>query len=91
MRKKESKKRKKYVTKAEVEEGLHRGCVTRKDGSTWWNSDVGTWGCNPGEYIRYLRRETNLSYPKIAHDLRVDSGCDVSDGTVAKWGREKCR
>ena len=83
MRKKETKPRKKYVRYKDVQEGLHRPGIGQCG-----LLDT-TIACNPKTYVRYLRRETGLSYPKIAHDLRVDSGCDVSDGTVAKWGRGK--
>ena len=68
-------KRKKYVTYHQVIEGLHR---------YWCNSPS---ECDPKNYIQTLREETGLSYSKIAHDLRADSGTDVTDQTVYNWGK----
>ena len=75
-----AKKRKKYVSYEEVRQGLHRPlrCGMTND----------EWNCDPRNYIRTLKSETGLSYKKITHDLRVDSGVNVADSTVQLWGKK---
>lgn len=63
-----------YVTHRQVQLGLCR---------EW---DV-AFECYPGEYLRTLRRETGLSWAKLAHDLSVDSGCVVSEANARRWAR----
>lgn len=66
--------KRKYVTQHQVRQGLCRGW------DEWWAE------CDPVAYVKTLRRETGLSYSKIAHDLRADSGTEVADQTVYLWG-----
>lgn len=46
-------------------------------------------GTDPRAYVKELRRETGLSYDKIAHDLAVDAGVGVHRQTVRNWGNSE--
>lgn len=64
-----------YVTYAQVQAGL------RREGDTWPTEG------DPMFYLNALRRETGLSWAKLAHDISVDSGCKVSEANVRRWAR----
>lgn len=42
-------------------------------------------GMDPGSYLRELKEATGLADWKLAHDLKMDSGCEVAVATVALW------
>ena len=65
-----------YVTYEQVGQGLYRD----RHGEEWWDSD-------PHMYLWSLRRQTGLSWAKLAHDLSVDSGYKVSEANARRWAK----
>lgn len=70
-----------YVTYKEVKKGLCRPHCRYVDitAPDW------VMQCEPTYYLQVLRRETGLSWAKLAHDLSVDSGCKVSGANAKRW------
>ncbi len=66
----------KYVTYAKVCAGLNPW-----DKGGWVHKDY----YSPTQYLTQLRAATGLSWAKLAHDLSVDSGYELSKQTARRW------
>ena len=73
--------RKKRITYEQVEGGLN--WIAGKGFVDWH----GEW-ITPSQYIIQLKRETGVADWKIAHDLKVDSGVEVTRVTVWNWRKK---
>ena len=71
-----TKTRKKRVSYQQVEAGLN----PMRDWAQEWYRYV-----SPEMYIRECKEATGLADWKIAKDLGIDSGCEVTAATVRNW------